>query len=127
MKKTILLAAVTLFVISCTKKMAPAKTETPATPAAAANPAAQPQPGVNAEAPKTETPPTGDNDPSAALTAGKLTFEGKCGRCHGLKNTTDYTADRWVKLVDWMAPKARLTDDEKKNVLAYVQANAKKG
>lgn len=57
---------------------------------------------------------------------GQSTYNAKCGRCHGLKVTTDYTSDRWVSIMQVMAPKANLTDAEKENVLVYVRANAKK-
>jgi cytochrome c5 len=58
---------------------------------------------------------------------GQAIYSAKCGQCHGLKVTTDYTADRWITVMQVMAPKARLTDVEKENVLAYVKFNAKKG
>jgi hypothetical protein len=57
---------------------------------------------------------------------GQSTYNAKCGKCHGLKVTTDYTADRWISIMQVMAPKAHLDDTEKENVLAYVKANAKK-
>ncbi len=72
-------------------------------------------------APKTETPAD-----ATAIAAGQNTFNAKCGRCHGLKNPGDFTAERWEGIMDAMAPKAHLTDIEKANVYAYVKANAKK-
>ena len=62
-----------------------------------------------------------------ALRAGQQTYSAKCGRCHGLKVTTDFTELRWVQVMQVMAPRANLTETEKENVLAYVRANAKKG
>ena len=59
------------------------------------------------------------------LAEGKKTYEANCGRCHSLKNPEDYSQEGWVKWVDRMAPKARLTEDEKAHVLAYVRMNAK--
>jgi hypothetical protein len=38
----------------------------------------------------------------------------------------DFTANKWTGIVDWMAPKAKLSTQEKQLVLNYVQANAKK-
>jgi cytochrome c553 len=58
---------------------------------------------------------------------GQATFSAKCGKCHGLKVTTDYTADRWITVMQVMATKANLSAVEKENVLAYVKLNAKKG
>ena len=46
---------------------------------------------------------------------GQSTFNVKCGKCHGLKVTTDYTADRWVSIMQVMATKAQLTETEKEN------------
>ena len=57
---------------------------------------------------------------------GQSTFNAKCGKCHGLKIASDYTVDRWISVMQIMAPKAHLDDTEKENVLAYVKANAKK-
>jgi mono/diheme cytochrome c family protein len=57
---------------------------------------------------------------------GQQTYTAKCGRCHGLKVTTDYTADRWIGIMESMAPKAHLDAAEKENVLVYVKTNAKK-
>ncbi len=62
----------------------------------------------------------------SALMAGQGTYNAKCGSCHGLKVTTDFTAERWASIMAVMAPRARLTDIEKENVYAYVKANAKK-
>lgn len=60
-----------------------------------------------------------------AITAGKATFNTKCGKCHALKNTMDYTVAQWTPILDKMAGYAKLTDAEKKNVIAYVNANCK--
>jgi len=64
--------------------------------------------------------------PAPVEVLGQSTYNAKCGRCHGLKITTDYTADRWASIMQVMATKAQLTAVEKDNVLAYVRANAKK-
>ena len=130
MKKTLSIALLAVFVWGCSHKLAPASGVSNAgTPAAAPSvksentaPVAAPvaevktAPSAPAETPKTSSPET----------MGQSIFNSKCGRCHGLKATTDYTADRWVGIMEVMAGKARLTDGEKENVLAYVKANAKK-
>lgn len=59
------------------------------------------------------------------IAAGKKVYESSCNRCHGLFSPNEFTQERWVGLVNWMAPKARLSDEEKAQVLAYVQRNAK--
>jgi len=145
MKKAIAVLALTSLVWSCSKKMSPAKSDpnTPNTRNVVSNPSSgdnmKNAPAVNATTTQAATatpiantgetgskvaPATSGND--AALKAGQETYNAKCGRCHGLKVTTDYTSDRWISIMQVMAPKARLDETEKANVLAYVQANSKK-
>jgi hypothetical protein len=96
MKKLITILTLIIFVISCSPKSTPC-----------AGVSLIPKP-----------------DSSQAL-AGKEIFTAKCGKCHELKNPGDYTPTKWIGLINEMAPKAQLTDEEKQHVLAYVQANAK--
>ncbi len=56
---------------------------------------------------------------------GKEVFKAKCGKCHDLPVAENFTAAKWVKIVDWMAPKAKLDQNEKEKVLAYVSYYAK--
>ena len=63
---------------------------------------------------------------AASIAWGKSIFETRCVRCHGLKNTADYTSQRWEGILRLMAPKARLTQTEIQQVTAYVKANSKK-
>ncbi|RAJ04115.1 hypothetical protein LX64_02993 [Chitinophaga skermanii] len=56
---------------------------------------------------------------------GKTLFMDKCGRCHGYKLPETRSADKWVKVIDRMAPKARLNADQKAAVLTFVQQYAK--
>ncbi|AQX86852.1 hypothetical protein OZ664_13450 [Elizabethkingia sp. HX WHF] len=58
--------------------------------------------------------------------AAKNLFETRCGKCHDLPKPEDHTAEKWKPIMDQMAPKAKLTDEEKNWVLAYVSTNAKK-
>ena len=137
MKKFIAISAISLLVWSCGHKMTPASSEKPsgnssmgsntmppaattttttATAATSANAAA----GATGARATTTT----STDPAVL---GQGIYNAKCGRCHGLKVVSDYTSDRWVSIMQVMARKANLTDTEKEQVLAYVQANAKKG
>jgi cytochrome c2 len=144
MKKTIIIFLTAFTLYSCAKKM------TPATTAASSNAA-----GTNVVAAavseskptemKTETPvapvtseaaitteaavvnPISAKKETKEIIAGKETFMAKCGRCHELKPAETYTAAKWVKIIDWMAPKAKLDVSEKENVLAYVSFYAKSG
>ncbi len=72
----------------------------------------------------TETSKTEDSN-SDLSSAGKIIYANRCGRCHGLKNTESYTLQRWENILKTMIPKAKLNDEEAKQVTAYVMANAK--
>ena len=75
----------------------------------------------------TSTATTSTIDTSSESVAnGKTTFDAKCGKCHGLPDTGDHTAEQWKKIVAKMAPKAKLTPEETNWVLAYTVVNAKK-
>lgn len=56
---------------------------------------------------------------------GKEVYESKCGSCHNLKKTTDYTFAEWNPIMDRMAKKADLDYLQKQNVLGYLKDNAK--
>lgn len=59
--------------------------------------------------------------------SGKQIFEAKCGRCHALKNPSEYTSQEWRPIMNSMADKAKLTTTEKTAVLTYVMQEAKSG
>ena len=142
MKKIFTIIAVTLLVWGCAKKI------TPATSAnmPASNGGGVVAPSASATSPKTGTAPVASSTPVASVPSttapasrnpvdakpaspemlGQSTYNTKCGRCHGLKVTSEYTPDRWVSIMQVMASKAQLSDVEKENVLSYVKANAKK-
>jgi hypothetical protein len=65
----------------------------------------------------------GSTDP---MVMGKSLFVARCSKCHELPKVGNFTANKWTGIVDWMAPKARLSAQEKQLVLNYVHANAKK-
>jgi mono/diheme cytochrome c family protein len=143
MKKTFTILALVTLVWGCAKKVTPTQSETPATntgsvigqtkpvetdPGKATTATTAQAPIENTGATGTKVAPTGTNNPETnAAIAGQATYNAKCGKCHGLKVTTDYTADRWSSILAVMAQYAKLTDTEKDNVYAYVKANAKKG
>src|SRR4051812_35493115 len=47
-------------------------------------------------------------------------YFGTCTRCHAAKDITSESADAWPSIVDRMAKKAKITDQEKQSVLHYV-------
>lgn len=112
MKKIIsLFLILSLVIIACSKKTTSSKTVTTTT---------------TTTAPAIEIPKPANTTDMAMVAEGKNVYEGKCGRCHGLKNTGDYTAERWDGILRSMVPKAKLNDMETQQVTAYVKANAKK-
>jgi cytochrome c5 len=132
MKKTIVIFLTAFALYSCTKKMTPttsvnnAEVKVNNPPQPAAPPLTEvppPMPTVTAEV-KPIVEPTAKKE-TLEIIAGKETFKAKCGRCHDLKPAETYTATKWVKIIDWMAPKANLNASEKENVLAYVSFYAK--
>ncbi|QEH40524.1 hypothetical protein FW415_06410 [Chitinophaga sp. XS-30] len=56
---------------------------------------------------------------------GKSVFREKCAKCHGYMLPETRTAEKWPNILDRMAKKAKLTDDQKSAVLAFVTAHAK--
>jgi len=63
---------------------------------------------------------------SESTSTGQTVYTNRCGRCHGLKKTENYTAQQWDNILRSMIPKAKLNDYEARQVTAYVMANAKK-
>ena len=76
-------------------------------------------------APRSSSPPMAENSPEA-ITAGKTIFETRCNHCHDLKKVDGYTTERWTVILQTMIPKARLNDEQAKQVRSYVMANARR-
>jgi len=57
---------------------------------------------------------------------GQSIYTNRCGRCHGLKKTENYTSQQWDNILTTMIPKARLNEEEAKKVTAYVLEHSKK-
>ncbi|MEQ1554161.1 MAG: cytochrome c [Ferruginibacter sp.] len=64
--------------------------------------------------------------PTELVLAGENIYVARCGKCHSLHNRDEFIASKWVKIVEWMAPKAKLDASEKESVLAYLSYYAKK-
>jgi mono/diheme cytochrome c family protein len=106
MKKIVFLTLTTGFIlIACHRKTVPPAPVTQATTTAPA--------------------PTATDSTAMLADQGKLVYTARCGKCHALKNTANYTTDRWAKILQVMIPKAKLDENQAKQVTAYVMANAK--
>jgi mono/diheme cytochrome c family protein len=115
MKKTITIAVLVLAVIACHRKTVPAS-----------NIIISNKPNVEETKDIKVDPPKTEMSGSELAAQGKTVYTNRCGRCHGLKNTESFTASQWENILKAMIPKARLNDEEGKQVTAYVMANAKK-
>lgn len=66
-----------------------------------------------------ETPKTEEiTDP--VLLAGKAINEDNCSMCHQSYDPKEYTHAEWEKWLSIMVPKAKLTDEQKANIEAYI-------
>lgn len=54
------------------------------------------------------------------IAQGKTIFENSCGRCHKLPEPTAFTSVQWVGIMNSMAPKAKLNDEQHQWVYDYV-------
>lgn len=54
------------------------------------------------------------------MAQGKVLFENNCGKCHNLPNVEKFNDEKWKAIVDWMAPKAKLTTQQADLVFLYV-------
>jgi cytochrome c5 len=61
---------------------------------------------------------------NAQYLEGKVLYEAKCGTCHKLKDPARGNMTQWTKWIDRMAPKAKLSEEEKQMVTNYVSVNA---
>ncbi len=127
MKKIVFISLISISIfIACSKKVTPA---TSATTPAKTEQATAPIMGKTETGPATAAgpiQPVAVKTDEALVEQGKMVYNAKCGRCHVLKATGDFTASRWDGILRDMMPKAKLNTDEQNQVIAYVKANAKK-
>ncbi len=78
--------------------------------------------GITAFSCTPKTVPTANTQTATAdnLAQGKTIYENSCGKCHDLPEPTKYDAQKWVGIMNWMAPKAKLTEEQHKLVYDYV-------
>ncbi|WP_300565964.1 cytochrome c [Flavobacterium sp.] len=58
-----------------------------------------------------------------ALAEGKNLFESNCAKCHGLPPVTQHTKEDWIPVLDRMAKKAKVTDEQKASIYNYITAS----
>ncbi|KUJ57462.1 c-type cytochrome [Chryseobacterium aquaticum] len=73
-----------------------------------------PKSTATAEAPKSVT------STAEQIAQGKTIYENACKRCHDLPEPTRYTSVQWVGIMNSMAPKAKLNDEQHQWVYDYV-------
>jgi DNA-directed RNA polymerase subunit M/transcription elongation factor TFIIS len=129
MEKIFLISIAIFFTLSCSKKIIQSSKVESTTQNSVKSPSEKPiesdilsVPSEKSKEIITEVPKE-----STIVAKGKETYKAKCGKCHNLKEPEEYNTLRWVKIIDWMAPKAKLDASEKQNVLAYVSFYAKSG
>jgi cytochrome c5 len=54
------------------------------------------------------------------IAQGKTIFENSCGRCHKLPDPASHNPVQWVGIMNSMAPKAKLTDEQHQWVYDYI-------
>lgn len=54
------------------------------------------------------------------ITDGHTIYTTRCNTCHGLKKISDYDEATWGKLIDAMAPNAKLTAEETGKLRKYI-------
>lgn len=57
---------------------------------------------------------------SADMTEGRAIYDSSCIKCHGLKKIEDFSKAQWEKILPGMMEKAKLSEDQKMKVHAYV-------
>lgn len=76
---------------------------------------------------KSATATVATTSTATQIEAGHVLYTNNCGKCHGLKDPTNYTKESWAQILKGMIPKAKLNTDDGNLVTAYVMANAKQG
>jgi len=75
---------------------------------------------------KTNTETKSSNSNQELASAGQTVYTNRCGRCHGLKRTDNYTSQQWENILKTMAPRAKLNDVETRQVTDYLMEHSKK-
>ncbi|MCB0509075.1 MAG: hypothetical protein R2739_04835 [Chitinophagales bacterium] len=66
-----------------------------------------------------------ENASSMTMQAHADLYAASCVKCHKLVEPSKFTKEEWVGWLDKMAPKAKITDEQKANIYEYLSAHAK--
>jgi len=58
------------------------------------------------------------------LEKGRRLYAGTCGRCHQLHPPGEYRADQWERITRRMQGRAKIDDQARESILAYLQTLA---
>lgn len=56
------------------------------------------------------------------LSEGYKLYTGTCTNCHGAKNIYERSEKHWVEIIDDMAPKSSLSDEQKDQLTKYIMS-----
>lgn len=70
----------------------------------------------------TTFPPPGTIAADTAI--GKMVFVNRCGKCHGLPEPIQFNQKKWDNILFSMMPKAKLNQEQKIHITAYIKAHA---
>jgi len=63
-------------------------------------------------------------DPSSAnigeLKVGKELYINHCKQCHSIHRPKEYSAEKWVKILDQMQPKAKIDNEQRRLIYSYL-------
>lgn len=61
-----------------------------------------------------------DSTKSAEVAQGEELFNNNCGKCHKLFKPSDFSAEKWQKVIPPMAQKAKLDATQESKIYQYV-------
>jgi len=74
--------------------------------------------------PKIASVPVLPQAPEAPLTPelaeGKMVYENNCAKCHILYDAKDFTVEKWTPILARMQKKAKISDEERDKIYAYL-------
>lgn len=62
-------------------------------------------------------------DTAGDVSRGAISWSQNCGRCHELRNPTEFRDDLWKPIVTHMRVRAGLTGQQQRDILAFLQAS----